>query len=147
MLLFPQEYPHLTTFFDGEIIGEKHPFLTRKWVRDNFCMSEELMTCVKFSYLSNRPHTLYGFTGVITHVGCWENTRKAYKSGVEDEWFISFSSVLSTSRMGYHACKPTESVVYCFYKITLSKSTVEFTGTINHRFLTNQNAHTILVIL
>ena len=37
-----------------------------------------------------------------------------------------------------------ESVVYCFYKITAS---YEFTGTINHRFLTNQNARTILVIL
>ena len=28
-----QEYPTLTTYFDGEIIGERHPFLTRKWVR------------------------------------------------------------------------------------------------------------------
>ncbi|RMX49554.1 hypothetical protein pdam_00025895, partial [Pocillopora damicornis] len=26
-----KEYPNLTTFFDGEIIGDKHPFLTRKW--------------------------------------------------------------------------------------------------------------------
>ena len=25
-------------------------------------------------------HTFYGFTGVITHLGCWENTRKACKS-------------------------------------------------------------------
>ena len=57
--MFPQEYPHLTTFFDGEIIGEKHPFLTRKWVRDNFVMSEELMKCIKFSYLSNIPHFLW----------------------------------------------------------------------------------------
>ena len=24
-------------------------------------------------------HTFYGFTGVITHMGCWENTRKACK--------------------------------------------------------------------
>ena len=28
------EYPTLTTFFDGEIISEKHPFLTRKWDAD-----------------------------------------------------------------------------------------------------------------
>ncbi|KRY01945.1 Glucose-induced degradation protein 4 -like protein [Trichinella pseudospiralis] len=28
------DYPHLTTFFHGEIIGEKHPFLTRKWDAD-----------------------------------------------------------------------------------------------------------------
>ena len=29
-----EEYPTLTTFFDGEIISEKHPFLTRKWEAD-----------------------------------------------------------------------------------------------------------------
>lgn len=28
------EYPTLTTFFDGEIISEKYPFLTRKWDAD-----------------------------------------------------------------------------------------------------------------
>lgn len=26
-----KEYPTLTSYFEGEIIGEKHPFLTRKW--------------------------------------------------------------------------------------------------------------------
>ncbi|KAK8735660.1 hypothetical protein OTU49_005249 [Cherax quadricarinatus] len=29
-----EEYPTLTTFFDGEIISEKFPFLTRKWDAD-----------------------------------------------------------------------------------------------------------------
>ena len=43
-------------------------------------------------------------------------------------------------------------MVYCFYKISLSKTEnvsvfYEFTGTINHWFLTNQNARSILVIL
>ena len=80
-------------------------------------------------------HTFYVFTGVITHAGCWENT-----------------SVRPTSQVRYHTGKPIESVVYCFYKITISKTEnvsvfYEFTGTINHRFLTNQNARTILVIL
>ncbi|EDV28268.1 uncharacterized protein TRIADDRAFT_53720 [Trichoplax adhaerens] len=28
------EYPYLTTFFDGEIIGKKYPFHTRKWDAD-----------------------------------------------------------------------------------------------------------------
>ena len=27
-------------------------------------------------------HTFHGFTSVITHAGCWENTRKACKSRV-----------------------------------------------------------------
>ena len=29
-----EEYPVLTTFFDGEIISKKYPFLTRKWDAD-----------------------------------------------------------------------------------------------------------------
>ncbi|EPQ10143.1 Developmentally-regulated GTP-binding protein 2 [Myotis brandtii] len=29
-----EEYPTLTTFFEGEIISQKHPFLTRKWDAD-----------------------------------------------------------------------------------------------------------------
>lgn len=29
-----EEYPKLTTFFDGEIISQKYPFLTRKWDAD-----------------------------------------------------------------------------------------------------------------
>nr|ACO11430.1 C17orf39 homolog [Caligus rogercresseyi] len=29
-----EEYPTLTTFFDGEIISKKHTFLTRKWDAD-----------------------------------------------------------------------------------------------------------------
>ena len=64
-------------------------------------------------------------------------------------WFTSFSSVLPTSQVGYHAGKAIESGVYCFYKITLKHASVfyEFTGTINLRFLTNQNARTILAIL
>ena len=86
---------------------------------------------------------------MITHAGCWENSRKAFKSRAEGESFTSISSVLPTSQVGYHAGKPIETVVYCFYKITLKQVSVfyEFTGTINHRFLTNQNARTMLVIL
>ena len=49
--------------------------------------------------------------------------------------FTNFSHVLPTSHVGYHASKPTESVVYCFYKITLKHVS------------TNQNVRTILVIL
>ena len=98
-------------------------------------------------YLSNRPHFLW----VYQHGNPCEMFG-ACKSRAKGEWFISFSSVLPTSQVGYQAGKPIESVVYCFYKITLSKMEnvsvfCEFTGTINHRFLTNQNARTILVIL
>ena len=75
-----------------------------------------------------------------------------YVISIFGEWFTSFSRVLSTSRVGYHAGNPIESEVYCYYEITLSKTEnvsvlYEFTGTINHRFSTNQNARTILLIL
>ena len=30
-------------------------------------------------------HTYYGFTSMITHLGFWENTRKARISRAEDE--------------------------------------------------------------
>ena len=57
-------------------------------------------------------HAFYGFTFVITHLGCWENTRKACKSRAEDEWFTSFPRFLKTSQVGYHADRPIESVVF-----------------------------------
>ena len=33
-------------------------------------------------------HTFYGFAGVITHAGCRENTRKAFKSQMLTDNFI-----------------------------------------------------------
>ena len=59
-------------------------------------------------------HNFCGFTGVMTHLGCWENTRKACKS--------LFSCVLPKFRVGYHAGKPIERVVYCLSKFDKSKS-------------------------
>lgn len=29
-----EEFPNMTTFFEGEIISKKYPFLTRKWEAD-----------------------------------------------------------------------------------------------------------------
>ena len=45
---------------------------------------------------------------LIENLGGWENTRKACKSRAEGELFTSFSSVLPTSQVGYHAGKPIE---------------------------------------
>ena len=50
---------------------------------------------------------------MITHLGCWENTRKACKSLAFGSWYTSFSHVLPTSPVGYHGSKPVESVLYC----------------------------------
>ena len=52
-------------------------------------------------YLSNRTHFLWIY-------------RRDNPRGM-------FSGVFPTSQVAYHAGKPIESLVYCFYKITLSK--------------------------
>ena len=54
----------------------------------------------------------------------------------------NFSSVFPTFRVGYYADKPTESAVYCFYKINLKQDILCFsflwvTDVINDRFLTS----------
>lgn len=53
-----------------------------------------------------------------------------------------FSRVLPTSPRGDHAGKLIESAVDCFYKIIF----YWFTGAMNNKFLTNQNARSISVI-
>ena len=63
------------------------------------------------SFIKAIDHTLYRFTGMITHAGCWENTRIACKSLAFGFWFTSFSHVLPTSCVGYHAGKSIETVV------------------------------------
>ena len=68
-------------------------------------------------FIKAKDHTFYGFTHVITHLGCWENAWKACKSLAFSSWFSSSSHVLPTSRMGYHTGKPIESVVYCLNKL------------------------------
>ena len=72
----------------------------------------KLIVNLKLFYKSKTTLSM-GFTGIITHLGCWEKTRKARKSLAFGSLFTSFSRVLATSRMGYHAGKPTQSVVYC----------------------------------
>ena len=71
-------------------------------------MSHDLTLTLERTF--KQYHTFYGFTGMITRMGRWENMRKG----------ISFLSVLPTSQVGYHVGKPIESVIYCFYEITLS---------------------------
>ena len=60
-------------------------------------------------YKSNRPL----FLCVYRRDNPLGNTRKACQSRAFGSWFTSFSCVLPTSRVGYHAGKPIESVVYC----------------------------------
>ncbi|KAJ8959129.1 hypothetical protein NQ318_022387 [Aromia moschata] len=49
------EYPKLTTFFDGEIISQKYPFLTRKWDADEDVDKKHWS---KFSLFSQYAKTL-----------------------------------------------------------------------------------------
>ena len=99
--------------------------MSHDWLMMTLERRHDLITVLKPYFLPKRlhstksyfikaiDHTFYGFTGVITHLGCWENTRKACKSLAFGSWFTSFSRVLPTSRVGYYAGKPIESVVYC----------------------------------
>ena len=47
----------------------------------------------------------------------WSAAVCCCKSLAFGSWFTSFSRVLPTSRVGYHAGKPIESVVYCLNKL------------------------------
>ena len=77
----------------------------------------KILHSTKSYFIKAIDHTFYGFTCVITHLGCRENTRKACKSLAFGSWFTSFSRVLpAASSVGYHAGKPIESVVYCLNK-------------------------------
>ena len=59
-------------------------------------------------------HTLCGITSVI-------NPRVMLREH-EKKLFTIFLTVLPTSQVGYHASKPIESVVYCFYKIIFNRT-------------------------
>ena len=115
-------------FFDWTEFWESSALLNREsWlVYDDFrektwldhgtksiFFSPRRLHSTKSYFIKAIDHTFYGFTGVITHLGCWANTRKACKSLAFGSWFTSFSRVLPASRVGYHAGKPIESVVYC----------------------------------
>lgn len=57
-----EEFPTLTTFFDGEIISKKYPFLTRKWDADED-VDKKHWVCANI-YLSSlfiAYHLLYHF--------------------------------------------------------------------------------------
>jgi len=60
-----EEFPTLTTFFDGEIISKKYPFLTRKWDADedvdkkHWVCTYPLMTIVILGLSSTCTHLVY----------------------------------------------------------------------------------------
>ena len=49
-----------------------------------------MQNCVLFSahFINAVDLSFYRFTGVITHVGCWKNTRKVCSSHIGAEWLI-----------------------------------------------------------
>lgn len=55
-----EEYPTLTTFFDGEIISAKNPFLTRKWDADEdvdrYGQSRSAFELIVCPLVSRRKH-------------------------------------------------------------------------------------------
>ena len=67
--------------------------------------------------LSNRPHFRWVY---------WRDKPRGVLGATSRKKLVNHSpsardsQVLSTSQVVYHAGKPTESVVYCFYKTTMS---------------------------
>ena len=79
---------------------------------------------LKLFYKSNRLHVLMVYRRDIPR-GMLGNNRKACKSLAFGSWFTSFSRVLPTSRVGCHAAKPIESVVY-YHKVMRKQMTFFF---------------------
>ena len=44
-----------------------------------------VIVVLRVRVIKAKDHAFYGFTGVITDAGCWENTRKACRSRAEGE--------------------------------------------------------------
>ena len=65
------------TFSEGHVLLPLNFFSTYHFVQKK---------CHRFThYFVVIDHTFYGFSGVTTYAGCWENARKACKSGAEGE--------------------------------------------------------------
>ena len=63
--------------------------------------------------MNNRPHSFFFFFQLLR----WNSQQKSVNS-------VNFSRVLPTSRLGYHAGKPIESVVYCLNILSRSVDNV-----------------------
>lgn len=48
-----EEFPNLTTYFDGEIINKKCPFLTRKWDADEEVDKKHWVRTIHLSFTVN----------------------------------------------------------------------------------------------
>ena len=71
----------------------------------------KLIENLKLFYKSSRPYFLWVYRRDSPRGMLGEHEKTL--SRAEAEWFTSFSRVLPTSRVGCHAGKPIESVVYC----------------------------------
>ena len=72
---------------------------------------------------------------LINHAECWLEHEK--NSQIKSHIY-KFFECSTNIPIGLSASKPQKLVVYCFH---------EFTGTINHSWLTNQSARIDLVII
>jgi hypothetical protein len=51
------EFPELTTYFEGEIVGERHSFITQKWDADE-TTDREVCTLEQKACMHGKCHTL-----------------------------------------------------------------------------------------
>ena len=94
-----------------------------------------------YQLLSPSHHTFYRFTKIKTNLRCLE--LYYWKCLWITRLLLvinNFSNIFPTFRVGYYADKPTESAVYCVYKINLKQNILCFnflwvTDVISDRFL------------
>lgn len=93
-----EEFPTLTTFFDGEIISKKYPFLTRKWDADedvdkkHWVCTYLLMTIV-----------ILGLSSTYTHLVLFSLQSKF-------ESFCQYAKTFNSDTFDYEALKGTDFV-------------------------------------
>ena len=81
----------------------------------------KLIVYLKLFYKSNRPHFLWVYKRDNPLGMLGEHSKSRYITRL-GSWRTSFSSVLPTSPVGYHASKPIEGVVYCLSKEPRAKT-------------------------
>ena len=104
--------PRMNFLFNS--IWRQHFYFNGKQLIESTCHLKNLLW-VTYAI----DHTFYGFYR-CDNPRDWRYTRKSCKSRAKGEWFTSFSSVLPTSRVGYHTGKTHGKCGLLLYKITLS---------------------------
>lgn len=78
------EYPMLTTFFDGEIISKKYPFLTRKWDADEDVDRKHWVCIANFVFICyTKANKSLSLCLILSKTYCFQSKFSAFKNKYE----------------------------------------------------------------